>query len=219
MPDCERLDVNGDLLAKFDIDDIPIITLMLQTGYLTILEEYQLGDSVGYTLSYPNLEVKYSINNHIARVAASSAEAHSHNSVQLFKAMRDNDWNKFQLALTSLFAAIPHQWYINNNITNYEGFYCSVVYSYLAGLAYEVTNEDSTNQGRIDITVKMPDKILILEFKLSSYGSAQSALQQIKDKNYAAKYLSIGKPIYLFGISFDADKKNIAELIWEKFEL
>ena len=119
-------------------------------------------------------------------------------------------------SLASHFASIPHDWYRNNIIANYEGFYASVVYSYLAALGHDLIAEDVTNQGKIDLTLKMPDKIIIIEFKLTKYGSATEAIQQIKTRNYAAKYLSSGKPIYLLGISFDETTRNIAEIICEE---
>ena len=106
---------------------------------------------------------------------------------------------------------------VKNNIAEYEGFYSSIVYSYLASLGYQLTPEDVTNQGQIDLTLIMEDKIIILEFKLAKYGSAAEAIEQIKTRNYAAKYLASGKPIYLLGISFDEIIRNIAEIISEEF--
>lgn len=64
----------------------------------------------------------------------------------------------------------------------------------------------------------MLDKIIILKFKLAKYGSVADAIEQIKDRNYAAKYFSEGKPIYLLGISFDETSRNIAKIISEKFQ-
>ena len=96
--------------------------------------------------------------------------------------------------------------------TNYEGLYASIVYSLVCALGYEVIAEDVTNHGKIDLTVKMEDKIIILEFKLSKYGSATEAISQIKERNYAEKYLSEAKTIYLLGISFDSDKRNIEDV-------
>ena len=62
----------------------------------------------------------------------------------------------------------------------------------------------------------MPDKIVILEFKLSKYGSATDAIDQIKERNYAEKYLSESLGIYLLGVSFDNESKNVAEVLFEK---
>jgi Holliday junction resolvase-like predicted endonuclease len=114
---------------------------------------------------------------------------------------------------SSHFASIPHDWYRNNNIANYEGFYSSVVYSYFCALGYEVIAEDTTNQGQIDLVIKTEDKILIIEFKLSKYGDAKSAIAQIKDKGYAQKYIIDKKPIYLVGISFDSESRNVHDFL------
>jgi hypothetical protein len=39
-----------------------------------------------------------------------------------------------------------------------------------------------------------------------------SALQQIKDKNYADKYNASGSPIYLIGVEFSKQNRNIVGL-------
>lgn len=68
----------------------------------------------------------------------------------------------------ALYAAIPHQWYSNNPLQDYEGYYCSVIYSYFVALGYAVTAEDATALGRIDISVVIPNnKVLIFEFKVA----------------------------------------------------
>ena len=76
-----------------------------------------------------------------------------------------------------------------------------------------------TNHGKIDLTIKMPDKVVILEFKLSKYGRALTALEQIKARGYAQKYLNESKPVYLLGICFDRENKNISEVLFEKVAL
>ena len=56
----------------------------------------------------------------------------------------------------------------------------------------------------------------IIEFKVDEEGKA---IQQIKDKNYAEKYLYLKRDfwtIFLVGISFDSKIKNISEFDWEK---
>ena len=75
--------------------------------------------------------------------------------------------------------------------------------------------EDVTNHGKIDLTIIMRDKVVIIEFKLAKLGDAKSAIQQIKDKNYAEKYLSSNKPVYLIGMSFDPIERNVIDLVSE----
>jgi hypothetical protein len=74
--------------------------------------------------------------------------------------------------------------------------------------------EDVTNRGKIDLTLKIQEKIYILEFKVGS----TPALEQIKEKNYHQKYLDENKEIYLIGINFDEESKNISCFEWERVE-
>ena len=94
----------------------------------------------------------------------------------------------------------------------YEGYYASVFYAYLKSLGVELIGEDVTNKGRIDLTLKMPNAIFIFEFKTDG----KDALSQIKEKRYYEKYSTEGKDIYLVGIEFDVQQRNIVNLEWEK---
>ena len=53
---------------------------------------------------------------------------------------------------------------------------------------------------------------MIFEFKLNQ--SAEIALQQIRDKQYAQRYQAEGKEMLLFGVNFDTTERNIVE--WKK---
>ena len=63
-----------------------------------------------------------------------------------------------------------------------------------------------------DLTIKIPNTIFILEFKVDG----TNALIQIKEKKYHEKYLSEKKDIYLIGIEFSKEDKNISHFEWEK---
>ena len=60
--------------------------------------------------------------------------------------------------------------------------------------------------------------LIVSEKLLNSFDieNKEDALQQIKDKAYAQKYLDYQKEIYLVGINFDEDEKNIVKFEWEK---
>lgn len=114
-------------------------------------------------------------------------------------------------ALYTLFALLPYQNYTNNDISIYEGFYASVTYAFLASLAVPLIGEDVTNRRRIDLTLNMEHKIYIIEFKVGS----GNALQQIKEKKYYEKYRNLNKDIYLVGINFDEQARNISGFVCE----
>ncbi len=75
--------------------------------------------------------------------------------------------------------------------------------------------EDNTNNGQIDLTLNLFDKIFIIEFKMLNNNNAVNALQQIKDKQYHQKYLAHNNPIYLIGMVFDATNRSLCEFAWE----
>ncbi len=214
IPKLENTKVSEDDLQSFDIDTMPLVILLLQTGYLTLKSSRQRGSTPVYMLSYPNLEVRQSFNNRLAEMFVSS-EIKNATYDAMDEALIQHDFNAMKTIFTSLFASIPHDWYRNNDIQHYEGFYCATVYTYFMGLGYQAIAEDVTSQGQIDLTVILDDSIVIIEFKLTTYGDARSALEQIKQKRYAEKYLSHGKAIYLVGLSFDPDKRNVNECVFE----
>ncbi|RTK99793.1 MAG: hypothetical protein EKK57_08690 [Proteobacteria bacterium] len=214
FPNLSGLIISADNLSNFDIDDIPLSTLLFQTGYLTIQEVIHDIDGLYYRLSYPNFEVKTSLNRVLSQIGI-NIEEFSNNRQYLVQALRKTELNRVGQILGSHFASIPHDWYRKNDIANYEGFYASIVYSYLAALGYELIAEDVTNHGKIDLTLIMPDKVLIFEFKLIKHGTAEEAIEQIKAKGYPDKYQSQNKPIYLIGISFDPEIKSVTELLYE----
>lgn len=89
-------------------------------------------------------------------------------------------------------------------------------YSYFASMGIDVTPEDRTNRGSMDLSLRTDDKVYIIEFKMASQEkSAAAALQQIKDKGYHEKYRADGKKIYLVGMVFSAEERNITNFSWE----
>ncbi len=217
FPDMEDVVVTENLLASFDVDNISLLVVLLQAGYLTIKKMTTVGTNVAYILNYPNLEVKKSLNNSLAGLASTPEQKEAIlNKIDI--CLREGNINGIGEVLKSHFASIPHDWYpFQNNMQYYEGFYASIIYSYFCALGYNTIAEDKTNVGRIDLTVELPDKFLIFEFKLRQYGNAKSALKQIKEKKYAEKYRSSGKPIYLLGMSFDVKTRNLHDFISEVY--
>lgn len=59
-------------------------------------------------------------------------------------------------------------------------------------------------------------KSLIFELKvLKKSTQPGSALDQIKHKRYADKYKKPGTTVYLVGVGFDPEDRNISEFEWE----
>ncbi|PID46473.1 MAG: hypothetical protein CSB47_03845 [Proteobacteria bacterium] len=197
------------MLSSFDVEDMTTEALLFQTGYLTIREEENLGGQVFYTLGYPNREVYQSLNENLLSALVKNKSDQAVQSGQLYRLLLVNDFDGLKQLFHSFYASIPHQWYTNNDIQSYEGYYASVFYSYFASLGLDITVEDSSNLGRIDMTLRFNQQVYIFEFKVVELVPEGKALQQIKDKNYADKYRQLNQLIHLIGIEFSKDSRNV----------
>ncbi|MCP5046551.1 MAG: AAA family ATPase, partial [bacterium] len=58
IAELENVKVDDSIFESYDIDNLEVVSLLFQTGYLTIKGITLAGVRPFYTLSYPNLEVK-----------------------------------------------------------------------------------------------------------------------------------------------------------------
>ena len=208
-PDIGRIVAPETLLSSFDVDNIPVEALLFQAGYLTIARSRLISGRLEIALKYPNLEVQSSLNERLLESLGCNPRIAGQQIGQLYDLLHSNNLQGLKDLFHALYASIPHQWYTNNPMANYEGHYASVFYSYFAALGLNITLEDSTNLGRIDMAVQFENRIYIFEFKVVELNAAGSALQQIKLNQYADKYKAQGKPIYLIGVEFSKASRNI----------
>jgi hypothetical protein len=211
LPRLSDLRVAGSLVDSFDIQNIKLEPIMFQAGYLTIKEVHELEfGGFEYSLEYPNREVAISFNDMLIRYLT-DATAYTGTKSSLFTGLKHGNLAAVKNTLAALFASIPYNNYVNNTIGDYEGYYASVIYAYLAGLGVKIIAEDVSSRGRIDLTVFLNRNIYIIEFKVDGL---DDPLQQIKERGYAQKYLEQGE-IFLVGISFDSVERNISRFEWE----
>ena len=201
---------SDELLSTFDVDAIATEALLFQTGYLTITDAEELGGEMLYRLDYPNREVRQSLNRSLLRYLVQDSTRQMANSIQLYRLLEANDFTGLETLVHSFFASIPYEWYTNNDIAGYEGYYASVFYSYFAALGLDITVEDSSSHGRLDMAVLFNSHVYLFEFKVVELASAGAALAQLKERRYADKYRALGQPIHLIGVEFSKDERNVA---------
>ncbi len=214
IPQLENFSANEEILDTFDVDHIELVALLWQTGYLTITGKTNAPFGVKYTLNVPNKEVQTSLNNLFINYLTEQITEKLKFQDRLYEMLDKPDLDGFKDALFSLFASIPYSNFTNNKLPEYEGYYASVVYAYLASIGLDLIPEDITNLGRMDLTVKLEGKVFIFEFKLTDQATGD-ALKQIKGKRYWEKYRD-AESIYLVGIEFSREKRNIVGYEWEK---
>ena len=198
-----------DLLSVFDVDRIGTEALLFQSGYLTITEEETLGGLPLYRLGYPNREVRESLNRVLLRHLVRDTAQQTANSLRLARLLEAHHCAGLKELFHAFFASIPYQWYTNNCIADYEGFYGSVFYSYFAALGYHIVVEESSSHGRLDMAVRTGGHVYLFEFKVVELAPPGSALAQLRERRYADKYRAEGEPIHLIGVEFSRESRNV----------
>ena len=201
---------SDELLSSFDVDAIATEALLFQTGYLTIHRTERRGSRTYYRLGYPNLEVRQSLNESLLCYLVQDGTRQTTNSQRLYDLLLANDFAGLKTLFHAFYASIPYEWYTNNDIAGYEGYYASVFYSYFAALGLDIRVEDSSSHGRLDMAVLFNNNVYLFEFKVVELSSAGAALAQLKERRYADKYRALGQPIHLIGVEFSKDERNIA---------
>ncbi|HAA45281.1 MAG TPA: hypothetical protein DCE28_07305 [Halomonas sp.] len=209
-PQLDTLQAKAQLLGRFDVDDIATEALLFQTGYITIkdVQEPMTGYRL-YSLGFPNREVESSLNEFLLPVLGIRGSEAQTYQLALFNVLLEHDIAGLETHLKALYASLPHDWYRNNPIAQYEGHYASVFYSHFAALGVNVTVEDASHHGKVDMSVDFGGHVYLFEFKVVEQLPEGKALEQIKAKGYADKHRASGKPIHLVGVEFSSVKRQI----------
>ena len=207
---------SDELLSSFDVGAIATEALLFQTGYLTIKAVRDRGGVRSYRLGYPNREVRQSFNRSLLRHLVQDATRQTANSDRLYDLMEGNDFAGMKALFEAFFASIPYEWYTNNAVAGYEGYYASVFYSYFAASGFDVTVEDSSNRGRADMAVRFAGNVYLFEFKVAEQATEGAALAQLRERGYADKYRASGEPIHLIGVEFSRETRNVTAFAVEQ---
>jgi hypothetical protein len=206
--DVENITVKSIVFEKYNLDDIGIIPLLFQTGYLTIQKAESEDDT--YTLNYPNHEVKASM--YDCLVDAVIPNAHITNMGMtvhdLKNAFEKGNLVRVQTILATLLADLPFQTFEKSSEGLYHGL-IHIVFNYL-GLAMQ--SEAHSSKGRADVVVQTITHIYIFEFKINK--SPEEAFQQIIDNEYVDKYRASEKPILAIGVNFNTSRRKMD--VWKQ---
>ena len=214
LPDLEKIQVTEDVLDSFDIDTIIPVTLLFQSGYLTIKHTHIDFKQLIFTLKIPNMEVRQALYNKIIFAYTGLLENRLNFQLQIRKDLAMGDVTSLIDTIKRLFAGIPWRNFTNNNLADFEGYYASVLYAFFASLNEQVIPEDSTNHGQADVTILLGSHIYVIEIKVVDNlpeGNNQ-ALQQIIQRNYAEKYRNRkGITIHELGLVFNKTERNLVQ--------
>lgn len=188
-------------LSAFDTDPV---ALFYQTGYLTI-KDYDSNSKI-FTLGYPNREVERGILNNILSVYVPESND-SESKIQLMRtSLSTGKPDTFISILKSYLSGIPSD--LRVNVSKYENYYHTIFYCIASLIGLDVNVEYNTSRGFIDILVRTPAYIYVIELKVN--GSATTAMRQIEKNGYAEPFATDPRHIYLIGLGFSKKTATIS---------
>ncbi|MBP1592723.1 MAG: AAA family ATPase, partial [Oscillospiraceae bacterium] len=192
------------MLKDYRDDNPDPIPVLYQTGYLTI-EDYDPRKNA-YTLVFPNDEVKYGFLNSLLPTYVEGVGAGSGKDIlTLIRYLEEGDTEQIMKVFMGLFAGIPYQ----SGDDPFEHDFQTVFYITLTLLKQYVICEQHTYTGRIDCVIETDRFVYIFEFKRDR--SADDALKQIEDMDYAAPYIADERKLYKIGVNFDSKTRKLVE--------
>ena len=193
----------SDLSSAYEPEQVWLLPLMVQTGYLTIKSSEKQGDAVVCELGYPNREVAEAMSQHLALgLSELSKSEFSSVCTRIFAGLYAGEVDEVMEGLKCFFENIPYDLHVK-----YEKYYQSLFYSVFLMLRTRVFSEVKTARGRIDAVVETPRFVYVFEFKIR--GTSEEALAQIEERGYAAKFASDPRKLFRIGCAFDWDARNL----------
>ena len=192
------------LINSFTTNPLPII---YQSGYLTI-RDYDDRFSE-FTLDYPNAEVKEGFLNGLLPLILGDSQMTEFNVAHFVRSVERGDTDAFFERIDTLLSNVPYEVKLD-----YEVHFQNFVYLLFMLMGFYTSVEYHTSKGRVDLILKTDKYIYIMEFKRDS--SAQAAMKQIKDKDYAKPFKLDGRKIVLVGANFASDMSALDGVLVEE---
>lgn len=202
--------VSAVAFEAFEIDKIDPLSLLLQTGYLTIKSLERKFNMPWYWLDFPNQEVSVSFNTYLLNAYVEKSRSDITNFCELLAdSMVNGDVDRLRKVLETFFAGISYDVH-HKDESNFQNIFFAI----FRLLGYYIKAESRTCDGRIDAVTETGAWIYLFEFKLDR---DKSALEQIKTKEYFKPYLLSSKRIMLIGVNFDTESGKLSD--WQTEEI
>lgn len=182
------------------------VALFYQAGYLTI-RDYDKATR-RYTLGFPNKEVELAFFGYVLPFYQKPRREDRDSYINDFAdGILEGEPEKTVKALMAFSASINYELI---PAPETERHFQSMMYIFsrlILPYAAEVKTEDRTSDGRIDLLIKTARYVYIIEIKRDS--TAQAALRQIEEKDYARQFASDPRKAYLIGLNFSTSSKRL----------
>lgn len=180
IPNFDHCMILRNVMETSDVTGGGAELFLYQSGYLTI----KSSDEFGYTLGFPNEEVRQALYEVVLPALTMRAESEIQSlQAQLYRYMGTGVIDDAMKSLKALIADVP---YSNKKLASMdmEERYRLVISTIFNAIGLRVEVEHMLATGRIDILAKTSRYIYVIELKLTKNGGLQAAEQQITDKHY-----------------------------------
>ena len=202
------------MFVDYKADTAKPLPMFFQAGYLTIKGVDRRFNT--YLLDYPNNEVKAGMITLLANDYLQSKMDTPSWVSQVVVALETADLDLVRRLFTSFLAETPYSMRPKKDEKSRELYFHYTFYLLMRLIScYTVYTEKQLSEGRADCIVETPQYVYIFEFKLD--GTADEALQQIRDRGYAKAYVADQRPIYIIGASFSSKTGTVEE--WKAEEM
>ena len=196
--------VPGIAFSAFEVDDLDPLTLLFQTGYVTIKGTVRKLGETWYELDFPNREVSGAFNTYVLNSYSEKTQTGVVKfAAELTDALENGNVKQLRKTMEVFFAGIPYDVH-HKNESNFQ----NIFFALFRLLGIYIKAESRTNDGRIDAVAETEKTVFIFEFKLDD---DDSALEQIREKQYYKQYELSGKKIFLNGVTFSTQTGQIAD--------
>ena len=197
----------ADVLNSIYGDEEPL-PVIFQSGYLTI-KGYDERFGI-YRLGFPNREVEEGFVRFLIPYYTRFNKIETPFEIQKFvQEIERGEPDAFFRRLQSFFADTPYEL-----VKELELHYQNVLFIVFKLVGFYVKAEYHTSQGRIDLVLQTDKYVYVMEFKLN--GTAEEALQQINDKQYALPFVADSRKVLKIGVNFSNTTRNIERWVVEE---
>ena len=208
LEDMSKSEVTADVLNSIDAETTNPIPVIYQSGYLTIKGYKERFKK--YILGFPNEEVEEGFVKYLAPFYLDNREKRSVFDIEQFSDdVESGNAEQFLIRLKSLFASAPY----DSTTGDKENHFQNMMWVVFKMLGFYSHAEYHTSDGRIDLFVETPKYRYVMEFKLD--GTAEEALQQIKNKDYPLQFTLDDKQTFLVGVNFSKKTRTIERWVIE----
>ncbi len=215
----EHVDVDDFFFSSFQLENLDIVGLLYQTGYLTIKEARHGRRGGQYVLGYPNIEVRLSMMHNLTQAYTyKTKSAVSQAMVRMQRGLEKGEVAVFIKQLKIILSDISYHLHPPKRMRKnedkeealfrvWEGYFQTIIYLITSYMGLSVQSEVTKHKGRIDLIAETDDFIYLMELKLDE--NSIDAIAQIKKREYATTYKNTTKTVHLVGVNFSKEERNV----------